>query len=90
MESGRIVECIVFGIPDPLSGHRLAGLIVPIRNTPSAAAGVQEFCRAKLPKYKIPTSLLTVGAIPKSSMGKPDRADSIRLFEIMYNKGEES
>jgi long-chain acyl-CoA synthetase len=86
MESGRIVECIVFGIPDPLAGRRLAGLIVPIRQAPGEAAEIVAFCRKRLPKFKVPESLVAVEAVPKSSIGKPDRAVSIRLFENQYNR----
>ncbi|MGA2531548.1 MAG: class I adenylate-forming enzyme family protein [Candidatus Aminicenantales bacterium] len=90
MESGRVVECIVFGIPDPLAGHRLAGLVVPMRNTPGAAAGMLDYCREKLPNYKIPQTLLIVASIPKNDIGKPDRTGSIRFFQNMYNRGKES
>ena len=90
IESGYAVECIVFGIPDPLLGHRLAGLVVPIETTPDAVSSILEFCRKKLPKHKIPEKLLLVETIPKTSSGKPDRTNSIRLFENRYNKGEES
>lgn len=90
IESGCAMECIVFGIPDPLLGHRLAGLVVPIKTTPDVVSSILEFCRNKLPKHKIPEKLLLADTIPKTSSGKPDRTSSIRLFEYRYNKGEES
>jgi long-chain acyl-CoA synthetase len=88
MGSGLVVECLVFGIPDRLSGHRLAALIVPVRNTPGTAAGVLAHCRDRLPKYKTPEPVVPVEAIPKNAMGKPDRAESLRLFRNMYNREE--
>ena len=90
IESGYAMECMVFGIPDPLLGHRLTGLVVPIKTTPDIVSSILEFCRKKLPKHKIPEKLLLVETIPKTSSGKPDRTNSIRLFENRYNKGEES
>ena len=87
MESGRVVECIVFGIPDPLAGRRLAGLIVPVAGGPADGAEIVEFCRDKLPRFKVPEPLVAVEAIPKSSIGKPDRAESIGLFERILSRG---
>jgi long-chain acyl-CoA synthetase len=81
VESGLAAECLVFGIPDPLQGHRLAGLVVPIQKTADMVENILKYCSAKLPKFKVPGSLRLVEAIPKTSSGKPDRAESVRLFE---------
>jgi len=88
VESGLAAECLVFGIPDPLQGHRLAGLVVPIRKTAETVEGILKYCGAKLPKFKVPGSLLLVEAIPKTSSGKPDRARSARLLEAGQAAGE--
>ena len=81
VESGLAAECLVFGIPDSLQGQRLAGLVVPIRKTADTIEDILKYCGAKLPKFKVPGSLLLAEAIPKTSSGKPDRAGSVRLFE---------
>jgi long-chain acyl-CoA synthetase len=88
VESGLAAECLVFGIPDPLQGHRLAALVVPIRKTADTVEGILKYCGAKLPKFKVPGSLLLVEAIPKTSSGKPDRAASVRLLEAGKAAGE--
>lgn len=88
VESGLAAECLVFGIPDPLQGQRLAGLVVPIRKTADTIEGILKYCGAKLPKFKVPGSLLLVEAIPKTSSGKPDRARSVRLLEAGKVAGE--
>lgn len=88
VESGLAAECLVFGIPDPLQGQRLAGLVVPIRKTADTVEGILKYCGAKLPKFKVPGSLLLVEAIPKTSSGKPDRARSVRLLEAGKVAGE--
>ncbi len=80
VESGRVVECIVFGVPDPLMGHRLAGLAVPLRSGPGEMERVLAHCESALPRYKVPLALLPVEAVPKNSNGKPDREESLRLF----------
>jgi long-chain acyl-CoA synthetase len=88
VESGLAAECLIFGIPDPLLGQRLAGLVVPIRKAADTIEGILKYCGAKLPKFKVPGSLLLVEAIPKTSSGKPDRATSARLLEAGTAAGE--
>jgi long-chain acyl-CoA synthetase len=89
IESGHVMECIIFGIPDPLSGNRLAGLVVPAKQSADPTLDILKFCSANLPKYKIPESLILVDAIPKNSNGKPDRCESIRLFENLKPKKDD-
>ena len=84
--SGLAIECIVFGIPDSLLGHKLSGLVVPVRQTPDIGNNILRYCSTQLPKYKIPESLLLVDAIPKNSNGKLDRSESIRLFDRLREK----
>ena len=80
VESGEAVECIVFGIEDPLKGRRLAGLVVPLRPTPDTVKNIIAYCASKLPKFEVPESLRLVESIPKMSIGKPDRAKSVQIF----------
>ncbi len=80
IESGRAVECVVFGISDPLQGYRLAGLVVPVRRRPDTVADILKFCAAKLPKFEVPEALRLVDAIPKTANGKADRAASVVIF----------
>jgi long-chain acyl-CoA synthetase len=87
MESGLVYECLIFGIPDPLLGRRLAGLIVPGQPAPDLLDRILKYCASKLPKYKMPESLLLVESIPKNPNGKPDQSRSIELFTAGYYKG---
>ncbi|HMA53948.1 MAG TPA: AMP-binding protein, partial [Acidobacteriota bacterium] len=78
--SGLVVEGIVFGVPDPIWGVRLAGLVVPIRGSDDTVTEILKFCAGKLPKFEVPSALRLVEAIPKTSSGKPDRVRSAALF----------
>ena len=86
IESGQAVECIIFAIEDAIMGHRLAGLVVPIRESPETRRTILDYCYQKLPKYKVPASLLMVETIPKNSSGKPDRPKSLELYEKSVGK----
>ena len=86
IESGQAVECIIFAIEDAIMGHRLAGLVVPIRETSETRRTILDYCYQKLPKYKVPASLLMVETIPKNSTGKPDRPKSLELYKKSVGK----
>ena len=79
-ESGLAMESIVFGVPDPLKGHRLVALVVPIEKSAGTVTDILKYCAAKLPKFEVPEALKLVGSIPKTSSGKPDRTESLRIF----------
>lgn len=78
--SGLAAESLVFGVPDPLLGFRLAGLVVPVPGAANAVEEILRYCAARLPRVKVPASLLAVGAIPKTATGKPDRAAGVSMF----------
>jgi long-chain acyl-CoA synthetase len=78
--SGLAAECLVFGVPDRLLGFRLAGLVVPLPGAKDAVGEILKFCASRLPRAKVPSSLLIVEGIPKTSNGKPDRAAGISAF----------
>ena len=86
IESGQAVECIIFAIEDAIMGHKLAGLVVPIRETAETRKAILDYCHQKLPKYKVPASLVMVETIPKNSSGKPDRLKSMEFYERSVGK----
>jgi long-chain acyl-CoA synthetase len=87
VESGQASECIIFAVPDSFQNFRLGGLAVPVRETVDTTRNILEYCHRKLPKYKIPESLMIVSAIPKTSNGKPDRQKSLELFMKKRTEG---
>ncbi|MGB8959569.1 MAG: hypothetical protein WCC00_11240, partial [Candidatus Aminicenantales bacterium] len=66
--------------------YRLAGLVVPIRESSETSRNILDYCNRKLPKYKVPASLLMVETIPKNSSGKPDRLKSLEFYEKSLGK----
>jgi long-chain acyl-CoA synthetase len=86
IESGRAIESLIFVIQTSFGAERLAGLAVPRRKSSNEVGHILKYCSTKLPKYKIPESLLLVDAIPKNSTGKPDREKSLELFQRQVEK----
>jgi acyl-CoA synthetase (AMP-forming)/AMP-acid ligase II len=87
VESGHAIECIILPTPDSFRDLKLVGLAVPIRESADTGRKILEYCHRKLPKYKIPDSLVLVDAIPKNSNGKPDRFRSLALYMKKSHKG---
>ncbi|MBN2038788.1 MAG: acyl--CoA ligase [Spirochaetes bacterium] len=80
MESELIVETAVIGIPDKLLGNKLVSLVVPIDKS-TAAEQILEICAAKLPKYKLPSSVKVIRSLPKHPNGKIDRKKCKEMIE---------
>ena len=87
IESGEAIECIIFAVPNSYQDLKLAGLAVPLRETADTPRNIIGYCHRKLPKFKIPESLVMVDAIPKNSSGKPDLLKSIELYNGKRDNG---
>ncbi|BBO72937.1 AMP-dependent ligase [Desulfosarcina widdelii] len=73
------VEAAVVGVADELLGKRLSALVVPL-NGDAAPEAILEKCAALLPKYKMPSELRFVRALPKNANGKVDRGRCLDVF----------
>jgi acyl-CoA synthetase (AMP-forming)/AMP-acid ligase II len=78
MESALLTEVVIQGVSDVLLGHRLVALAVP-RNGDCTENDILSFCAEKLPKYKVPSRVRLVKALPKSASGKVDRGRCLEL-----------
>jgi long-chain acyl-CoA synthetase len=65
-------EAACFGVSDPYRGEVLHARVV-LRH-PAAIDDILSHCRTNLAKYKVPALLLAVDAIPKTPIGKIDKA----------------
>lgn len=74
-----VVECAVLGIPDPLAGHRLVAVAVPIDNA-TAERDVLKRCAQALPRHKLPAEIHFAKSLPKNSSGKIDRRACMALL----------
>jgi long-chain acyl-CoA synthetase len=71
-EAPGVGEACVVGVPSPTTGEAVRAYVVP---TPGSAERVTEdavvaWCRQHLARYKCPTSVLVVDALPKGLAGK--------------------
>ncbi|BBO81346.1 long-chain fatty acid--CoA ligase [Desulfosarcina ovata subsp. sediminis] len=73
-----VVEVSVVGIPDDLLGKRLISLAVPL-NGDTQTEAIMEKCASLLPKYKLPSEIRLVRALPKNANGKVDQIGCLKM-----------
>ena len=69
-----VEDAVVFGIPDPVLGQRVAAVVQLSSGVGDAALGdIMRDAKQQLADYKAPERLLAVDAVPRSPIGKVDR-----------------
>lgn len=79
IESGLLVEGTVLAVPDDLLGNRLVALAVP-KSADTTANDILSFCATRLPRHKIPTSVVFCRILPKNANSKIDRQGCLDLI----------
>lgn len=69
LEHPEIKECAVVGIPDATWGEIVAAALVSQFND-EKIAGLEEWCRSRMSRYKIPRRWALVHDLPRNAMGK--------------------
>ncbi|BDG60727.1 long-chain-fatty-acid--CoA ligase [Caldinitratiruptor microaerophilus] len=65
-----IMEAAVIGVPHEYRGETVKAYVVPRPGTTLTEEEVIEFCRERLARYKVPTSVEFRDSLPKSAAGK--------------------
>ena len=81
MATDLVVEVVLLGIPDPLSGNKLVALIVPTKSE-LRCDDFRHICRKKLPSYKVPQDVYFCSCLPKSASGKIDRKQCLEKIYL--------
>ncbi|MBA4366816.1 MAG: AMP-dependent synthetase [Desulfobacterium sp.] len=79
METGLVIEAAVIGIEDRLLGHKLIAFVSP-KNDTVHESNLLQICGEKLPKYKWPSMIRLIKALPKNANGKINKDN---LLEIL-------
>ncbi|MBC7106313.1 MAG: long-chain fatty acid--CoA ligase, partial [Firmicutes bacterium] len=65
-----VLQCAVFGIPDPRWGEAVTAAVVPRPGVPLTEQEVIGFCRGRLPGYKVPKYVIITDTPPTTAAGK--------------------
>jgi len=68
-------DAAVIGRPDERVGQEIIAVVVPRAGTTVDAAGIIDYCRARLADYKCPREVRVADAIPRNASGKPLRRE---------------
>jgi len=69
-----VAECAVFGLPDADLGEAVAAAVVPAPGRTPDPAALREHLRARLAAYKVPRRWLLLDELPRTALGKVNRA----------------
>ena len=79
MESGLVTEAVVLGLPDELLVNKLVA-IATAKDGDINESNILSKCAQKLPRYKLPGSLILVKNLPKSNSGKINRSKCLEFI----------
>jgi long-chain acyl-CoA synthetase len=73
LEHPGVTEAAVVGIPDERAGEAVKAVLVPAEDAELTVADVLAHCATRLARFKVPTVIEFVDALPRSATGKIDR-----------------
>jgi acyl-CoA synthetase (AMP-forming)/AMP-acid ligase II len=77
--TGLTIESAVFATKDDLGGNKLFALVTP-KDSKFSAMSLMCKLEKKLPRYKMPSGVIPIRAIPKKANGKIDRTKCLELL----------
>ena len=77
-------ESAVIGVPHPDFGEGVVAVITPTDGTAPAEADVIGALAGKLAKFKLPKRVIAVGALPRNTMGKVQKAELRKSYTDLF------
>ncbi|MDR7275696.1 acyl-CoA synthetase [Catenuloplanes atrovinosus] len=74
LDHPAVAECAVIGVPDERWGEVGRAFVVPAQGVAVEAAELLAFLDGRIARYKIPKSVVFVGALPRTGSGKVVKA----------------
>lgn len=78
MENPKVLEVGVAGVPDPYRGETVKAWVVLKPGENCSEEEVREWCRERLAKFKVPTTVEFRDELPKTTVGKILRRELVR------------
>jgi malonyl-CoA/methylmalonyl-CoA synthetase len=87
-EHPAIRECAIVGVPDEMWGQRVAAAIVLHPSAQLELEALRAWGKERLAPYKLPSLLRIVRDLPRNAMGKVQKSEITRWFELRHNPHE--
>jgi len=82
-----VAEAVVVGVPDRFWGEVVGAAVRLSAPLPAAAADLSRYCRAFLPRYKVPERWLFTEELPHTQNGKVRRAVVTAQLAVLPGPG---
>jgi carnitine-CoA ligase len=73
LEHPGIGAVAVVGVEDPIRDELIKAFVVPVAGATPTAEAIQEFCRPRLARFKIPAMIELCSELPTNAVGKIDK-----------------
>jgi acyl-CoA synthetase (AMP-forming)/AMP-acid ligase II len=80
VEHPAVAEVAVIGVPHPKWGETPKAVVVAAAGHPVDGPSLIEYCRERLARFKCPTSVEQVDALPRNPTGKVLKTELRRVF----------
>ncbi|MDY6832475.1 MAG: class I adenylate-forming enzyme family protein [Thermodesulfobacteriota bacterium] len=85
MQTQKLLEVMVLGIPDDLSGNRLVALCVPLSDEVTESE-LQQYCHETIPRHCVPSDFTFLKTLPKAGSGKVDNQQCRKVYQQLQSK----
>ena len=77
----KVAECAAFGVPHPDWMEALTVAIIPKQGETIEESEIIEYCKAKLPKFKVPKYVLIINEFPRNPTGKILKKELRKIYK---------
>jgi len=86
-QHSAILECAVIGVPDPVWGEAVKGVVVLKADQKATENDIIKFCKERIAHFKAPKSIDFIEALPKTGAGKINKKKLRDFYWKEYKKG---
>ena len=83
LQSGKVQECAVVGMPDIEYGEEIVAFVVRKSGETVNQDGLTKHCKELMSSYKVPRRYKFVDELPRNSMGKVSKVELKNTFNNM-------